>query len=203
MQYIIMFVVACCYIGLLYVKGIPNTFLKSIDLVKFLILTPMLISSFLIDLKHRIIPNRLNMMMFEIGIIFTFIYGISNISIAQNMLLGCLTGGGIFLAITLLGGLIAGKEAMGLGDVKFMGALGLYFGMTAICEVSLLSFFVAAAVSILVILYRKIRKNEDEYIPFGPFLVIAAFVVMFAGDGFVLRSFVSFCKFLSRKIIVA
>lgn len=127
MQYIIMIVVASCYIGLLYRMGIPNTFLKALDILKFMILTPMLISSFLIDLKHRIIPNRLNMLIFEIGIIFTFIYGISNISIAQNMLLGCLTGGGIFLGITLIGGLIAGKEAMGLGDVKFMGAVRIIF----------------------------------------------------------------------------
>ena len=78
---------------------------------------------------------------------------------------------------------------------------GLYFGMTAIGEVTLLSFFVAAAISILVLIYRAIIKSDDEYIPFGPFLVIAAFVVMFAGDGFVLRGFVSFCKFLSAKII--
>ena len=35
------------------------------------------------------------------------------------------TGAGIFGAIALLGGIIAGKEAMGLGDVKFMGAARL------------------------------------------------------------------------------
>lgn len=63
------------------------------------------------------------MTIFEVGILFTFIYGINNISIAKDMLLGLVTGAGIFIVITLLGGLIAGKEAMGLGDVKFMGAL--------------------------------------------------------------------------------
>ena len=127
MQYIIMFSIAFIYIALLYSKGVPTNYLKSLDLIKFLVLTPMLISSFIIDLKHRIIPNRLTMLMFEAGIVFVFLYGISNISIAQNMLMGCLTGGGIFLAITLLGGLIAGKEAMGLGDVKFMGAVRIVF----------------------------------------------------------------------------
>ena len=124
-----MFLIAFFYILLLYFIGIPNTFFKCLDLIKFLVLIPMLVNSFLIDLKYRIIPNRLNMLIFEIGIIFTFIYGISNVSIAQNMLLGCLTGGGIFLAITLIGGLIAGKEAMGLGDVKFMGAIRIIFWM--------------------------------------------------------------------------
>ena len=68
-------------------------------------------------------------------------------------------------------------------------------------EISLLSFFVAAVISIFILIFRAIKKNKDEYIPFGPFLVISAFVVMFAGDGFVLKGFVSFCKLLSNKII--
>ena len=78
---------------------------------------------------------------------------------------------------------------------------GLYFGMTAICEVSLLSFFIGAVISIIVLIYRKIKKIKDEYIPFGPFLVIASFVVLFTGDGFVLRLFVSFCKMISNKLV--
>lgn len=73
--------------------------------------------------------------------------------------------------------------------------------MMATGEITLLSFFVAAAISIIVIIVRAIKKSEDEYIPFGPFLVIAAFVVMFAGDGFVLRGFVSFCKMISNKLV--
>ena len=133
MQYIIMFSIAFFYILILYFFGIPNNFLKGVNLVKFLVLVPMLINSFVIDLKYRIIPNRLNMLIFEIGIIFTFIYGISNISIAKNMLLGSITGCGIFLTITIIGGLIAGKEAMGLGDVKFMGAIRLIFWVDGYC----------------------------------------------------------------------
>ena len=69
------------------------------------------------------------------------------------------------------------------------------------CEISLLSFFIAAIICIIVVIYRKIKKQDDEYIPFGPFLVIASFVVMFAENGFVLKSFVSFCKMISGKII--
>ena len=201
MQYILMFIIAFLYILLLYFTGLPNNLVKALNLVKFMLLIPMLVSSFLIDFKHRIIPNRLNMTMFEIGLIFTFIYGTFNISIARDMLLGCLIGGGIFLAITLIGGLIAGKEAMGLGDVKFMGAIGLYFGAIPIGEVSLLGFFVAAIFGIIILIYRKIRKNDDEYIPFGPFLVISAIVVMFAEKGFVIRTFYSFCKMLSSLLI--
>ena len=77
---------------------------------------------------------------------------------------GMLVGGGIFLAITLLGGLFYGKEAMGFGDVKLMGALGLYFGLSNIIIITLVSFLIGAILSI-VLLATKIKKS-DEYIPF-------------------------------------
>ena len=137
----------------------------------------MLVSALMIDYKLQIIPNRLNLTMFEIGLFLTFIYGINNINIAVNMLLGMVAGGGIFLIITLLGGLIAGKEAMGFGDVKLMGALGLYFGLSGIIVIALIAFLLGAIISV-VLLATKIKKT-DEYIPFGPFIVVAALIVLF------------------------
>lgn len=161
---------------LLYNLGLKQGIIANLDLIKFIILTPMLLSVIVIDYKHSIIPNRLNLTMFEIGLIFTFIYGISNMNIAVNMLLGMVAGGGIFLLITLVGGIIAGKEAMGFGDVKLMGALGLFFGLQNIVTISIVAFLVAAVISIILIVF-KIRKT-DEYIPFGPFIVVGAFIVM-------------------------
>ena len=78
---------------------------------------------------------------------------------------------------------------------------GLYFGWIATGEIALLSFFVAAVICILILLYRAKIKSKDEYIPFGPFLVISRFFVMFAGDGVVLKQFVTFCKMISSKLI--
>ena len=176
-NYILMFLTSIIYIALVYKFGIKDTFIENLDLIKYLILTPMLISAFVIDYKLQIIPNRLNLTIFEIGLVFTFIYGLSNVAISINMILGMLAGAGIFLAITLLGGLIYGKEAMGLGDVKLMGALGLYFGLANIIIITLVSFLVGAVLSIL-LLVTKIKKM-DGYIPFGPFIVIATFIAIF------------------------
>ena len=176
-NYILMVIMAIIYVAILYRFGISKNWAENLDLIKYLILSPMLISVVVIDYKLQIIPNRLNLTMFEIGLIFTFLYGMSNVAISINMLLGMLAGGGIFLLITLLGGLVYGKEAMGLGDVKLMGALGLYFGLTNIIIISLVSFLVCAIISIF-LLTTKIKKT-DEYIPFGPFIVIGAFVSIF------------------------
>ena len=176
-NYILMLLTAAIYVSLIYVYGIQETLIANFDLIKFMILTPMLLSAFVIDYKLQIIPNRLNITIFEIGIIFAFLYGLSNVAITINMLLGMLAGGGIFLLITLLGGLFYGKEAMGFGDVKLMGALGLYFGLSNIIIITLVSFLIGAILSII-LLVSKLKKS-DEYIPFGPFIVIATFLSMY------------------------
>lgn len=175
-NYILMVITAVIYIILVYVFGIQKNFIENLTLIKYLILTPMLLSAFVIDYRLQIIPNRLNLTMFEVGIVIAFLYGTSNVAITIDMLLGMLVGGGIFLVITLIGGLIYGKEAMGFGDVKLMGALGLYFGVSNILLISVMSFLIGAILGIIFII-SKIKKS-DEYIPFGPFIVISTFITI-------------------------
>ena len=176
-KYILMFLTAIIYVTLIYTFGIKETIIANLDLIKYMILAPMLISVFVIDYRLQIIPNRLNLTIFEIGLVFAFLYGLSNVAITINMLLGMVAGAGIFLLITLLGGAFYGKEAMGFGDVKLMGALGLYFGLSNIIIITLVSFLIGAILSII-LLITKLRKT-NEYIPFGPFIVIATFISMY------------------------
>ena len=175
-KYILTCITAVIYILLLYFIGWQDSILYKIQLIKYMLLTPMIMSAFIIDYKLQIIPNRLNLTIFEVGLLFTFIEGIYSTDLAIGNLIGGLVGAGIFLLITLIGGIIAGKEAMGFGDVKFMGALGLFFGWMNIIAISVIAFLLAAVISIVLIV-TKIRKT-DEYIPFGPFIVAAAFIVM-------------------------
>lgn len=175
-KYFLVVCTAILYIALLYFVGWQENILYKIELIKYMLLTPMIISAFMIDYKLQIIPNRLNLTIFEVGLISTFIEGIYSTDLAISNLIGGLTGAGIFLLITLIGGMIAGKEAMGFGDVKFMGALGLFFGWMNIISISITAFVIAAVVTIF-LLITKI-KNKEEYIPFGPFIVIASFIAM-------------------------
>ena len=176
-NYKLMLITMALYLALLYRYGIQNTIIGNLNLIKYLVLTPMLLSAFVIDFKQQIIPNRLNLTMFEFGLIIAFLYGMSNVAITIDMLLGMLAGGGVFLIITLLGSLFFGKEALGFGDVKLMGALGLYFGLSNIIIITLVSFLIGAILSII-LLVTKLKKS-DEYIPFGPFIVIATFLSMY------------------------
>jgi leader peptidase (prepilin peptidase)/N-methyltransferase len=176
-NYLLMVINAIIYIILLYFYGIKNNYTDNINLYKFLILSPMLISAFCIDMKHHIIPNRLNLTIFEVGLIFTIIGGISDINFAINSIEGLMLGGIVFLIITLIGGVIAGKEAMGFGDVKFISALGLYFGFANMLSIIFMSFFLGAILSIILIIFKL--KKSNEYIAFGPFIVIASYISIF------------------------
>ncbi len=176
LNYPLIIITVVVYFILLLMYGIKNQFLNNLELIKYTILVPMLTSAFVIDYKYQIIPNRLNLTLFEVGLAFTFVSGLYSMNLLTNALLGLAFGGGVFLLITLIGGLIAGKEAMGFGDVKFMGALGLYFGFANIIVITLMAFLLAAVISII-LLITKIKK-KSEYIPFGPFIVVSCFISM-------------------------
>lgn len=201
-NYICMIITSVLYIGVLYKFGIKDELYKNLDLVKYLILIPMLISAFFIDIKNRILPNRINLTMFQIGLIFTFIYGIVNINMAKDMILGMFVGASIFILLTFVGRFITGKESMGFGDVKFMGALGLYFGVSRIAEITLSAFFISAFCSIIILIIRFIiLKSKDEYIPFGPFLCVASILNIFLPANFAFSLFIGLCTGISDKII--
>ena len=181
-KYILIILVMVAYVALLYHFGF------SMNLLKYSFLIPALLSAFCIDLKLQIIPNRLTLTIFEFGLIFTFLNALSMVNgglyVLANNILGMIVGAGIFLMITFIGGLIAGKEAMGFGDVKLMGALGLFFGWISIILISVMSFLLAAIVSIGILILR--RKKMNEYIPFGPFIVASSFISIYVPFGLLL-----------------
>ena len=178
--YGLMFTMFVLFVGLLYICGIDfQNWYANVRTVSYFILLPLLVSAFMIDLKEQIIPNRLVLTIFEIGLLVTFFEGIFSplgMTLALNRFEGMVAGGVIFLVITLIGGIFAGKEAMGMGDVKLMGALGLFFGLRSILTISIMSFFIGAIASIFILLFKI--KKPNEYIPFGPFIVISAIIAM-------------------------
>jgi len=183
-HYTSMVVISILYIALLYVCGIDyKNWYANIDLISYFFLIPAVVEALVIDIKYEIIPNRLIITILEIGMISAFTNGISNpngISIAFDRISGLFVGGMIFLIITCIGGLVAGKEAMGMGDVKFVSVLGLFFGIKSIIVISVISFLVGAIFSIFILLF-KIKKS-NEYIPFGPFIAVATLISIFVPE---------------------
>ncbi len=78
--------------------------------------------------------------------------------------------------------LCTGKEGMGYGDFKLFAALGAWFGWAALIPLILLASLAGIAVGL--VLKSRQQLREQHYIPFGPFLAMAALVYMIWGDFF-------------------
>jgi len=130
-----------------------------------------LIVVFLIDLRYKIIPDSIIIF----GLLYTTIISIMFIDInIMNRLYGFLFGFGLFLLIALV------TNAMGGGDIKLMGFLGLNFGLKGIIFITVSSFVIGAVISVG-LLISKIATRKD-YIPFGPFIAVAALIYIFWGE---------------------
>lgn len=173
----LMAVTALLYMITLYVSGIK------LETLEYLLIIPSLIGVFIIDYKEHIIPNRLVLSILEVGIVFTFILGSGFIAGADGLnifidkLLGLAVGFVVFFLISLISKALSKKEALGSGDVKLMASLGLVFGFSNVLIIALMSFLIGAIVSIVLLIAKK--KHFQDYIAFGPFIVIAAIATIF------------------------
>ncbi len=82
--------------------------------------------------------------------------------------------------------LATGKEGMGYGDFKLLAALGAWLGPMMIVPILLMASIVGAVVGIGMKMSNALR--EGRYVPFGPFLVGGALVVLLVGAPKILRT---------------
>jgi len=80
------------------------------------------------------------------------------------------------------GEIVLPREAMGFGDVKFMGAIGAFIGWQGAVFSLMVSSFIGAAVGIGLILLRK--REWSSRMPYGPYIAVAAVIWLFGGKKF-------------------
>jgi leader peptidase (prepilin peptidase) / N-methyltransferase len=71
------------------------------------------------------------------------------------------------------------REAMGLGDVKFMGAIGAFIGWQGVVFSLMISSMIGAAVGVILILMR--HREWSSRMPYGPYIALAAAIWIFGG----------------------
>jgi leader peptidase (prepilin peptidase)/N-methyltransferase len=77
------------------------------------------------------------------------------------------------------------REAMGLGDVKFMGAIGAFLGWPSVFYCLAVSSVIGAAVGLTLILSG--RRAWSSRLPYGPYIAVAAVIWIFGGYDWVRR----------------
>ncbi len=78
--------------------------------------------------------------------------------------------------------IILPREAMGLGDVKFMAAIGAFTGWQGVVFSLAVSSFIGAAAGVGLILLRK--RAWSSRMPYGPYIALAAVIWIFGGKHF-------------------
>ncbi len=92
-----------------------------------------------------------------------------------GVLMGYLIAGGVVWAIRIGGSLAFGKEAMGLGDVHMMAAVGACLGWID----PTIAFFLAAFVGVAYAIVAQVFSGKlNRAMPYGPFLAIATMMVV-------------------------
>ena len=140
-------------------------------LVPALLLTVLVVPASAIDLKHRIIPDAINLP----GAVLVYATAVA----AQPDRWAELLVGGLAGLVFLGGAWIVSPKGMGLGDVKMVLMIGLALGKYV--GVALFAAFCLSLVpSIGLLLVKGLRARKIGF-PFGPFLAFGAIVALMWG----------------------
>jgi leader peptidase (prepilin peptidase) / N-methyltransferase len=129
-----------------------------------------------IDLEHRIIPNRLT----AFGAVLALVLGTALDPAGEpgRLIAGVAAGG--FLLVAAL----AYPGGMGMGDVKLAAVMGLFLG-SAVAPAILIALLSGVLVGAVVIARKGAGEGRKTAIPFGPFLAFGALVAVFVGQDIV------------------
>lgn len=150
-----------------------------------------------IDLKHYIIPNEINIILFVLGIILFALSFVEKGAVllpfrdsfvrqyillfspienpAVNRVAGMLVGGFFFWMLSA----VTKGRGIGFGDVKLAFVAGLVFGWPDIALAIMLSFVIGGIWSAGLVLFGS--KTMRDKVPFAPFFVVGASLTFFFG----------------------
>jgi leader peptidase (prepilin peptidase) / N-methyltransferase len=130
-----------------------------------------------IDIDTQLLPDDITLPLLWLGLLVNLDNGITPLSSA---VIGGVAGYLSLWAVYWLFKLTTGKEGMGYGDFKLLGAIGAWLGWKMLPVVILMSSLVGAGVGIALIVFTRHGRNTP--IPFGPYLAAAGLIALFWGE---------------------
>ncbi|MFA6295693.1 MAG: prepilin peptidase [Candidatus Paceibacterota bacterium] len=153
----------------------PTTTLTAFTTLLYIFVTCLLLVISAYDIKHKIIPDQF---------VYTFILA---------SLIGLCVGGQSWLHVPSISAFVAGPLMalpfallwvvskgtwMGLGDAKLVLGIGWLLGISGGVNAIIISFWIAAVISVawLFVTYKKFKPRTE--IPFGPYLILGMYLVL-------------------------
>ncbi|WP_082789049.1 prepilin peptidase [Desulfolucanica intricata] len=136
------------------------------------VLFSILITSSVIDYFYQLIPNRVVLVGYVLGLPLISLH---SLQLLKSGLLGSLAAGLFLLAIAVIS-----RGGMGGGDIKLGALIGLYLGLYNTVIALFLAFLAGATAGLVLMLFG--RKGRKDVVPFGPFLALGSVITVFWGE---------------------
>ena len=155
----------------------------------------LMIAGAFIDFDHQLLPDFTTVGGMVLGVAeslvatsFNFVYG-DGVQASTWLkftplfwsLSGLVFGFGLLWLVRWLGSIAFKREAMGMGDVFLMGAVGALFGPVAVLVTLILSSVFGSIIGIVLILLSKTKLGGFTPIPYGPYICMGCLAWMFYG----------------------
>ena len=158
-----------------------NVVFNSADLLRFahgIVFCSVLLICSVIDLEHQIIPDVLSLPMIALAPLVACFHPELDL---KSSLIGIVMGGGIFYAVAWIYFLIRKEYGLGLGDVKLLAGIGGWLGYQAVLTTIFWASMLGSIIGISLILISRKKRDMKLKLPFGPFLSVAAIVLLLFG----------------------
>ena len=139
----------------------------------------LMIAGSFIDYDYKLLPDFVTIG----GIIYGIAISVAGLGFTtwKLSLAGAIFGFGLLWLVRALGSIAFRREAMGMGDVFLMGAIGAIFGPVAVLFCIIFSSLVGSIFGVTMIMLSKTRLGGFMEIPYGPYICAACILWMFHG----------------------
>ena len=135
----------------------------SISFAGYAVMMALLLAAAIIDIKHRVIPNRLAAVGAAAGTVIAVIN--FDLPIVFDAFLGLFAAGGLLGIIHILS-----KGGIGMGDVKLFACAGIFLGLQQVLYSLVLAIIAGGAAGVILLITRV--SGRKGTMPFAPFILV-------------------------------
>lgn len=165
----IIFVIAYVFIAVISVFLFNRKEMPLALIIEYMIFWDAVFLCAVIDLKVKKIPNKIVMLLFIVRIIGLALEYVHERAFTVDKLIFSGVGflvGGLFMLICMF----LSKGGVGAGDVKLIAVIGLYYGLSGVLSILMVTLLFAAIYSIVMLLSKKAKMKST--LPMAPFIFI-------------------------------